>query len=213
LFANLDGGAGGNVGNSVDVNSYNYIPYNLLFPSLEKDRLYAFAEAEANVSNWPDTNTDMANGPFTSFHEPQVCDPGKTNFIDIPSKLIYRYYAAARMSGDDQFLHDTYPAMRKALSCLQKTVPPGKHLPTAAELGVQSPDQAGGIARRPTTLDPTKLHFANTFDAIPVHGPDVYDSELYLLALEVVIDTSKRLKESSDVTDSLSHELKDAKEE
>ena len=213
LFANLDGGAGNNVGNSIDVNSYNYRSYNLLFPSLEKDRLYAFAEAEMDAPNWTDAITDMSDGPFVSFRDLPACAPGKTNFIDIPSKLIYRYYAAARMSGDDQFLHDTYPAMRKALSCLQNTIPAGKHLPTAAELGVQTPEQAGGIVRRPTTLDPQKLHFANTFDAIPVHGPDIYDSELYLLALEVFIDTSKRLNEPSTVTDSLNEDLQKARSE
>jgi Glycosyl-hydrolase family 116, catalytic region len=59
--------------------------------------------------------------------------------------------------------------MQKSLAYLQGLIPPESSLPESAPL------------------------FANTYDIIPVNGYDIYDCQLYLLSLEIVIDASQRL--------------------
>ena len=104
LFATADSGAGGNDGNSLDVNSYNYLPYNLLFPHLERDRLIAFSEALERAPHYTDIAADLGGGPFVKFKDLPECAAGEDNFIDIPSEFIARSYAYSYLNHDDEFL-------------------------------------------------------------------------------------------------------------
>ena len=101
LFATADSGAGGNHANSLDVNSYNYLPYNLLFPNLERDRLIAFSEALALAPHYTDVGADLSGGPFVKFKDLPECAAGKDDFIDIPSKFITRAYAYSQLNQDE----------------------------------------------------------------------------------------------------------------
>ncbi len=217
LFATADSGAGGNFGNSLDVNSYNYLSYNLLFPNLERDRLIAFSEALERAPHYTDIAADLKSGPFVVFKDLPECAPGRDNFIDIPSKFIARVYAYAVLNHDEAFLKRSHLAMEKAFRCLQNEIPKGKHLPVAAEMGRLKDSQSDTVNRRPRVLDLKdglgKLRWPNTYDTIYTNGPDVYDSELYLLSLEVMIETNKRLGADASHLEVLIHELGDAKSE
>ena len=109
--------------------------------------------------------------------------------MDIPSKMIYRYYAYADLDHDPAFLAEVYPAMQKNLAYLQALIPPGGYLPE----------------------EPSS--FANTYDVVPVNHYDVYDSELYQLALEVVITTAQKLEQPTGTIAPLQTDLTKAKAE
>jgi uncharacterized protein (DUF608 family) len=190
-----DSSAGLNNSNEIDVDSYGYLAYALLFPTLERDRLRGLVEAtmldpngNAGQGGRLYTVSPSAN-PFITWPLTPPPSPGTSTFVDIPSKLIFRFYAYARLNDDDAFLRDAYPAMRKNLTYLQKLVEPGHHLPT--------------IPR----------DFANTYDVIPVNRYDVYDSELYLLSLELLLDAGRRLGQPPPSLSSMQSESIAAKAE
>ena len=217
LFATADSGAGNNAGNSLDVNSYDYLSYNLLFPNLERDRLIAFSEALERAPHYTDVAADIHSGPFVIFKDLPECAAGKDNFIDIPSKFIARAYAYSYLNHDDGFLKRVYPAMSKALHCLENEVPEGSQLPIAAEMGRLENSQSDVVDKRPRTFDFQQagklLRWPNTFDTIFTNGPDSYDSELYLLSLEIMIEAGKRLGADSSEISVLSRRLVAAKAE
>lgn len=216
LFATADSGAGQNFGNSLDVNSYNYLPYNQLFPNLERDRLIAFSEALQLAPHYTDIGVDMGGGPFFKFKDLPECSPGQDNFIDIPNEFIARSYAYAHFNHDDEFLARVYPAMSKAFHCLESEIPAGHHLPTVARMGSLEGSQSDSVDKRPHTLDLSKMgqmKFPNTFNTIFTNGPDTYNSKLYLLSLEIMIEASRHAGVSGADTSSLSHELAEAKAE
>jgi uncharacterized protein (DUF608 family) len=181
--------SGLNNANELDVDSYGYLAYNLLFPSLERDRLRAVAEAVmVDPSGNPGKDVFSVSGdPFVKWTEGTPPDPGSSAFIDIPSKVIYRLYAYATLNHDQAFLRATYPAMRKSLTYLQGLIKPGASLPSSPALQ------------------------ANTYDIIPTNGLDVYDSELYLLSLEAVIKANETLGGSSSDRATLVSDLAKAK--
>lgn len=217
LFATVDSGAGNNAGNSLDVNSYDYLSYNLLFPNLERDRLIGFSEALENAPHYTDIAADIKSGPFVIFKDLPACAAGKDNFIDIPSKFIARAYAYSYLNHDETFLRRLYPAMLKAFHCLENEVPAGKHLPVAAEMGRLENSQSDAVNKRPRVFDFQRdfklLKWPNTFDTIFTSGPDSYDSELYLLSLEVMIETGRRLGANPSEIGALNQKLTDAKTE
>ena len=135
LFSTIDSGAGNNGGNSLDVNSYDYLSYNLLFPNLERDRLIAFSEAMESAPHYTDIAANTSSSPFITFKDLPECAPDKDNFIDIPSKFIARVYGYSHLNHDEAFLKRAYPAMLKAFHCLENEIPEGSHLPSAAEMG------------------------------------------------------------------------------
>lgn len=154
----------------------------------------------------------MSGGPFFKFKDLPECQPGKDNFIDIPSEFIFGD-AYAYLNHDDGFLRLVYPAMSKAFRCLENEIPQGHHLPTAAPMGRLEDSQSDSVNRRPHALDPSKLSqmkFPNTFNTVFINGPDTYNSELYLLSLEIMIEAGKHA--GSDIS-SLGRELTDAKSE
>jgi non-lysosomal glucosylceramidase len=174
LFGIMDGGGGG-VANEAwtdNIETHGYVGYFKLFPNLMKDQLAAEADASALA---PNQNTPIGlyntgGDPFILFDtgtNPAIQDgsaapsPGQTQWLDNPSDVIFEFYAYSKINGDVTFLRSTYPAIMRNLSYLQKTIPPGSYLPSDAPL------------------------FANIFDTVPQGGVGVYDSELYLLSLEV----------------------------
>ena len=217
LFSTVDSGAGGNGGNSLDVNSYDYLSYNLLFPNLERDRLIAFSEAMEAAPHYTDVAANTTSGPFVLFKDLPECAAGQDNFIDIPSKFLARIYGYSYLNHDEAFLKRSYPAMLKAFQCLENEILPDSHLPSAAVMGRMEGSQSDAVSRRPRTFDFQhnfkQLKWPNTFDTIFTNGPDTYDSGLYLLSLEIMIETGKRLEINPSQIDSLSRELAEAKAE
>ncbi|MBL7490813.1 hypothetical protein I6A62_22620 [Frankia sp. AgW1.1] len=180
-----------NNSNEMDVDSYGYLAYDLLFPNLERDRLRAENEATMlDPYSDPRIYTVTATSdPFVSWTTTDPPTPGKTQFADIPSKLVYRDYAYALINHGDGFLREAYPAMVKNLKKLQGLVPADSFLPLPSR------------------------DFANTYDVIPTNGVDVYDSELYLLSLEIVIKSGQQLSRPASELAPLQGDLNNAKAE
>jgi uncharacterized protein (DUF608 family) len=100
---------------------------------------------------------------------------------------------------------------------LENEVPQGSQLPAAAKMGRLDNSQSDTVDKRPRTFDFQQafklLKWPNTYDTIFTNGPDTYDSELYLLSLEIMIASRNRL--SADLSDNsaLNRKLADAKAE
>ena len=181
-----------NNANEMDVDTYGYLAYDLLFPNLERGRMAALAQAiMADSNGYPGHNPlyVVSGNPLVTWTESAKPAPGAARFIDIPSKNILRLYAYARLAHADRFLRYAYPAMVRSLDYLRNTIQPGTYLPRSAPV------------------------FANTYDVIPVKGYDVYDCELYLLSLEIVIDTGERLGRPAASLSALKRDLSRAKSE
>jgi uncharacterized protein (DUF608 family) len=198
LYLGVDSPAGGaaNGGMGTEVDTFSYLAYSLVFPTLERDRLRAKIEAvlaDPYGDSYPDPGVtssvnpaDYNNGgdPFITQTASVPAAPGTVWFLDKPSESIFRYYDYARRHHDEAFLRSAYPAMRKQLAYLQQTIPAGSHLPEPPSMLHPSPDLK------------SPLPYANAFDIIPVNGVDAYDSQLYLLGLETVIATARHLGDS-----------------
>jgi uncharacterized protein (DUF608 family) len=194
VYVSPDSINGGNLSMGGDVDAYGYLAYNRFFPSIERDRLLAMAEA---IMLDPSGNPadPAANGdPYVKWQPGPAPVPGTSDYLDIPSKRIYRMYAYASLNHDPAFLKRVYPAMKKELGWLQGMIPAGQVLPA----GAQPPGNSS-------------LPLTNTYDVIPVKGADAYDSMLYLLALEVMIASGSRLGESRSVTSQWQDQLSQAK--
>jgi uncharacterized protein (DUF608 family) len=179
-----------NNANEYDVDSYGYLAYDLLFPNLERDRILALSEATMLDPNGDPGQIYVASStsdPFITWSESSPPSPGTTGFVDIPSKNIYRDYAYAELHHDTGFLQAAYPAMQKELTYLQGLVPPGSYLPESPYL------------------------FANTYDVIPVNQYDVYDTSLYILALEATLAAGQQLGENPNSLAPLYNGLSQAK--
>ena len=196
LFFEQDASGGGNSNMGWDVGSYGYLTYNLLFPTIERDRLLGLAQA---IMVDPNGNPDTGAGadPYISWGESSPPVPGTTQFIDVPSKKIYRLYAYALLQDDPLFLSYVYPAMKKELAFLQGTILAGQNLPDTPIIP-------------PGYIYPV---FPNTYDVIPTIGRDAYDSQLYLLALEVMIAAGQKTAEAPSVIAAWKQELATAKAE
>ena len=185
---------GGNTSMGSDVDAYGYLAYNWFFPSIERDRLLAMAEAIMLDPSGDPADIATSGDPYVAWQPGSAPVPGASDYADIPSKRIYRMYAYACLNRDQAFLERVYPAMKKELGWLQGMIPAGQVLPVGA--------QAPGNSTLPLT---------NTYDVIPVLGADAYDSMLYLLALEVTIASGSRLGESRSVISGWANQLSQAK--
>lgn len=196
LFFQPDASAGGATAMDTATGSYGYLAYNLFYPSIEKDRLRARAQAimldpNGSIGDW------SLDGPYTKWDPKGQPAPETQTFLDVPSKTIFRMYAYAFLHHDSAFLRDVYPAMKRQMAFLMATVKSGEHLP---RVGVTKPGDA-------------LPKFPNIYDVIPVAGRDIYDSELYLLSLEVMIEAGKQVGEESETIGQWKHELASGKEE
>ncbi|MFI1736031.1 GH116 family glycosyl-hydrolase [Streptomyces acidicola] len=180
LFFAPDSATGGNVAMGTDVGSYAYLAYNLFFPSIERDRLRAFAEA---IMLDPHGNPEdpRLDNPWITWGQSSAPAPEAQQFIDVPAKRIYRMYAYAHLNKDNAFLASVYPAMKRQMDYLQALVEPGENLPRS-------------MKKSPSPYLPP---MCNTYNVTPVVGRDVYNSGLYLLALATMIKAGKKRKESA----------------
>ncbi len=203
LFGIQDTGAGGisGLGQTDDIQSYAYRGYFLLFPNLQRDRLAASIEATGLTvnGNAPDLYTSSRN-PFILWGNPldsplqggtdsRPPKPGETQWLDSPGKFMFEWYAFSKLTGDDGFLRLAYPAMKAEIAFLQGTIPAGAHLP----------------------LDPEM--FANIYNVVPQEGFGLYNSQLYLLALEIGIAAGTQLGDDAAYIDKLKDDLAKAKAE
>ena len=182
LFFEMDSAAGGNTNMGWDVGSYGYLAYDTFFPTIERDRLRGLAQA-IMLDPYGDPDTGAGTNPYISWTESSAPVPGTTEFIDVPSKKIYRMYAYAVINDDYSFLQSVYPAMKKELAFIQGVIAPGQNLPEAP------------------TIPQGYIYpvFPNTYDVIPTIGRDAYDSQLYVLALEVMIASGKITGERPEI--------------
>jgi non-lysosomal glucosylceramidase len=97
-------------------------------------------------------------------------DVGSTQFQDVPMKTIFRAYAYYKRTGDSAFLAYAYPYMLKLLQHLQAGIKPGDHLP---------PDLPGQ---------------SSTYDVVEVVGHGIYNSGLWLLTEEIMIEATERAR-------------------
>ena len=203
LFGIQDTGGGGisGTGTTTDIQSYAYRGYYSLFPNLFTGRLLASAEAVmlASNRNAPDLYVGVPGGdPFITWGNAQDAAiqggtdsrspmPGRTQWIDSPSKFMLEWYAYSKITGDQGMLRATWPAMKHEIAFLRATVPAGTHLP----------------------LDPGV--FANIYNLVPQTGAGLYNSQLYLLALTIGIATGEQLSEDMPYVIELRTELEAAK--
>ncbi|KHL04727.1 GH116 family glycosyl hydrolase, partial [Sinomonas humi] len=94
--------------------------------------------------------------------------PGVTEWGDSPSKYIFQWYAYAKLTGDQSLLQSSWPAIKDEVAFLKGMIPAGTSLPV----------DSGS--------------FANIYEGVQ-SGPGLYNSELYLLALESAIAAGNQL--------------------
>ena len=198
LFYTIDAGGGGAGANEIDVDSYGYLAYAKLFPSLELSRIRALLQLirqnPIGIGRVPQ-QVVSGTGPYisqtASFQGLPATTPpsqgvppptpskdlgalfaptGGDSFRDCPHKLIYRTYALYKETGDDSLLRYGYAPMLKALQYTQFFRPPGSHLP----------------------MDPPSNNPPNTMDQLPIDGHGIYNSQLYLLSLQILSTLTPR---------------------
>ncbi|TCC36482.1 GH116 family glycosyl-hydrolase [Kribbella speibonae] len=187
MFAIQDTGAGGQsgMGETWDIQSYNYRLYFTLLPNLFRDRLSAEIEAVSIIGNHNgvDLYSPQSGDPFITFGnstdttaqpvqpgtDSRPPQPGVSQWLDSPSKFVLQWYAYAKINGDTGLLREAWPAIKNQITWLQGTIAPGTALP----------DDPGVMA--------------NIYNGIPQAGPGIYNSQLYLLALTMGIATGEQL--------------------
>ncbi|KHL05550.1 GH116 family glycosyl hydrolase, partial [Sinomonas humi] len=179
-----------NNANELDVDAYGWLAYDKLFPNLEHDRLLAQAQSALLDPYGGATQIFGVNAtrdPFVAWPASTAPTPGGPTFIDVPSKNIFRDYGYATINHDTAFLKQAYPAMQKELQYLQALIPSGSSLPEA-----------------PST-------YADTYDGYQVNKYDVYDSSLYILALEAMVAGGHQIGVAEGTLTTLSQSLAKAK--
>lgn len=178
----IDSGSGGTTTNEIDADSYGYLVWSRLFPSQERGRMQPVLDiiAQNRAGRAPKAITPQS-GPFIGkqqipegpVEQGSPPPPGTRelvksgdSFRDCPHKVIYRTYALWRETGDEALLRSGYAPMLKTLRYTQVFRPKGSHLP----------------------LDPPSASQANTYDMMVVDGHGIYNSQLYLLSLQILAD-------------------------
>jgi len=149
-----------------DVDAQGYTAESLLFPFLERDRLLAVLQEELqDVPGFCCEAFNPLNGPTRSYRE----DIGEPQFKDVPMKTIFRSWAHFRQSKrkDLEFFRYAYPVMVKLTRILQAGILPGDHFP------MDYPGQA------------------QTYDVMEVVGHGIYNSGLWLLTQEIMIEATR----------------------
>lgn len=191
LFFTIDAGSGGAGANEMDVDSFGYLCYTKLFPGLEHGRVRAWLQLiKQNPYGRVPQQFYPGDGPYISttsadqgapgadtppiFGAPPAApstdlgalfDPaGGDSFRDCAHKAIYRAYALYHETGDESLVSYGYAPMLKALRNMQFYRPDGSHLPA----------------------DPPSNNPPNTYDQLIVDGHGIYNSQLYLLSLQIL---------------------------
>jgi non-lysosomal glucosylceramidase len=191
LFYTIDAGSGGAGANELDVDSFGYLCYTKLFPNLERGRVRAWLQMiKQNPYGRVPQQFYPGDGPFIAATSADQGAPtanaapifgapppapstdlgrlfdrkGGDSFRDCPHKVIYRAYALYKETDDESLVSYGYAPMLKALKHVQFFRPAGSHLPA----------------------DPPSNNPPNTYDQIVVDGHGIYNSQLYLLSLQIL---------------------------
>lgn len=197
IFVSPDSIAGGNRQMGVDTGSYGYLAYNRFFPSIERDVLTATAEG-IMVDPSGNPEAPYIENPYVEWVPGSSPVWGSSTFVDVPVKRIARFYAYSTLQSDAEFLEKVYPAMKKQMAWVQGMIEPGGIFPIGSQLS--SPNGAN-----------LPLAMPNSYNIIPVKGADAYNSMLYLLSLEIMIESGTQLGEHADTIDRWKEQLAEAK--
>jgi non-lysosomal glucosylceramidase len=197
----IAGGVSG-MGETTDIQAYNYRAYFHLFPNVQRDRLLAQIES---VQRSPNGNAHdlytLNKNPYITWVNAQDAfiqggtdsrppQPGRSQWLDSPSKFMFQWYAFAQMTNDRPFLRQAWPAMKSEIAWLKGTIAPGGQLPSEPFL------------------------FSNPFNIVPQGpGPALFNSELYLLALNIAIATGEQLEVDQAYVEGLRSDLAAARAE
>ena len=201
LFGVMDGAGGGvaNEGWTDNIETHGYTGYFKLFPNLMGDYLQAQAEASALTPHQNTVNSLYSTSPdpfiiiATGSSNPVIQDgsaaasPGQTQFLDAPMNVVFEWYDYYKATGDTAFLRNVYPGIKRDIAYVQGTIPAGTYLPDDAPA------------------------FANVFDTVPQGSVGVYDSELYLLSLEIGIAAGNEAGDDPAYVAGLQQDLTNAK--
>jgi uncharacterized protein (DUF608 family) len=163
LFCTTSGGNWSPPCNEWDIDAPGYLAEMLLWPNLERDRLRAVAQETMQWVHNGIGDTGVTRQPTFGVQPRLEFYTGRLQFLDVPSKTIFRMYAYYRRTGDEAFLKYVYPAMLR----LFKTLQAGVHFPD--HLPLSPPGQS------------------SNYDAWLTEVHTIYNSELYLLSLEIMI--------------------------
>ncbi|MBL7493302.1 hypothetical protein I6A60_17105 [Frankia sp. AgB1.9] len=182
LFGTINCSSGGDTAaEEMDVDSYGYLSYTKLFPNLERGRVLAWLQSiEQSPYGAIPENIPFTSGPYlsrqavTGMQPPQQGNlptaptglgTGGDFYRDCPHKVIYRAYALYKQTQDATLVTYGFAPMLKTLKYTQAFRLVGSHLP----------------------LDPPSESAANTYDQVPVDGHGIYNSQLYLLSLQILV--------------------------
>ncbi|MEA5117345.1 MAG: GH116 family glycosyl-hydrolase, partial [Propionicimonas sp.] len=188
IGVDANGGGASTNGMSGEIGIFSQIVYSDLFPNIERDRMRAKAEMimDLNTEGDPwdvDINSREGGNPFISWHQGYGAEPGKAAFTDRPANNLYRMYDYAQRSGDQAFLDYVYPAMLRTIGFLQDLVPDDCALPEDPGADTFNPVFAG------------MPNWANDGDTASRFNS--YNSSLYILALEAMIEAGTMHGESA----------------
>lgn len=206
-YLGVDASAGGMSTNGMggEIAIYGSNVYSDYFPSIERDRLVAKAEAILAPNSmgdpWDFSLTEQdGDNPFISWRQGTDAAPGKATFLDRPSNNIYRMYDYAQRNDDEDFLEFVYPAMIKTLDYLQRTIPDDVPLPE-----VPSKNYPKG------TFIEGQEGMASAYNGLASYRFDSYTSSLYILALESMIASGRLVGEADATVASWEEDLASAK--
>lgn len=204
LFGIQDTIAGGTsgMGETTSIQAYNYRAYFELFPNVFRDRLLASIESVTRAPNGNAHDLYSAKrNPYITFGNAQDApiqggtdsrppNPGTSQWLDSPAKFMYQWYTYAKATNDRTFLRQAWPAMQSEITWLKGTIAPGNHLPSDGPW------------------------MSNPFNIVTQGpGPALFNSQLYLLALTIAIETGKQLKTDGRYVRELKADLAAAKAE
>ncbi|MFJ4166926.1 GH116 family glycosyl-hydrolase [Microbacterium sp. NPDC089698] len=205
-YIGLDANSGGlsTLGQGGEIGIYSYIVYSELFPFIERDRMENKAEAILASTTHGDpwdfsVNENDGDNPFVHWNQGTDSGPGLSWFLDRPAENIFRMYDYAQRNNDKKFLKFAYPAMKKAFTYLQKTIPSDYALPEVPSANHPSPD----------LLSPQAM--SNAYNGVPSNRFDSYVSSLYILAVEAMISAGQQAGEDQSAITKFKSDLAAAK--
>lgn len=207
-------------GQGGEIGIYSYNVYSQLFPFIERDRMRAKVEQilvsdDGDPQDFSVTGSmdpavyDIDGDPFITWNPHNQSSnnsapgagltpgPGTMSFLDRVSDNVFRMYDYAQRNSDTGFLRFAYPAMKRALALLQKTIPDDSVLPEPTS---QARPQPGNVQQ-----------MADLYNAMPTDRFDSYTSGLYLLTLETMIASGQKVGEAHAQVAAWQSELKAAK--
>lgn len=165
-------GGGWSSAAELDVQGQTYLPIQQLFPDLEQSWVRATSEMimQNPTGKVPGTLGTITASPFVSWQSSTAPSAPEASYFDTPIKYLIRAYGLYQQTHDPSLLREIYPAMQRAWTDdVAPRIPAGGALPIEPVL------------------------FGNTYDLLGVSqgASSVYNSGLYLLGLEIMINASR----------------------